>query len=253
MAIDLDRCNGCGNCMVACSVENNVSSPPAEAGIPKATTWNRVHRAGNGKPFPEAREAFIPIPCQHCDTDPAPCASVCPQNAVERDPQSGIVAQIPVRCLGCRYCMVACPYHARTFNWWPPEFPHSEARALNPDVAPRMRGVVEKCNGCHGRLQAARERAALEGRDVEASDWQPACAEACPNGAIVFGDPTDKDGELHALVRGPRAFQLLAKLGTKPKVWYLSSHEWVRRLGDTIAERGNAGAARGTEGIADGR
>lgn len=233
LAFDLDRCDSCGACLVACAVENNVATPPPAAGIPKGTAWNRVYRVSNGKAFPDAREVFVPLPCQHCDVDPPPCVSVCPQNAVDVDPDTRLVSQIPVRCLGCRYCMVACPYHARVFNWWDPA-PATGPHALNPDVAPRMRGVVEKCNGCHGRLHAAMERAAAEERDLAAGDWVPACVEACPAGAIVAGDLDDAAGPLAALVKSPRAFRLLEAFGTQPKVWYLSSHEWVRRLGDTL-------------------
>ena len=234
LAIDLDRCDGCGACMVACAVENNVAAAPDAAGVGKGLAWNRVHRVGNGRPFPEAREVFIPLPCQHCDADPPPCVAVCPQTAVDVDPQTRIVSQIPVRCLGCRYCMVACPYHARVFNWYTPEHPPAATYALNPDVAPRMRGVVEKCNGCHGRLHAARERAIVEGRALDPADCVPACAEACPRGAIVSGDLDDPDDELAKLAKGPRAFRLLEQLGTQPKVYYLSSYEWVRRLGATL-------------------
>lgn len=115
MVIDLDRCNGCGACMVACAVENNV--PPAQPAATERTgiTWLRVFKVDNGQSFPEHRAAFVPMPCQQCGKE-APCVSVCPQNAVEMDQQTGIVTQVPVRCLGCRYCMAACPYHARYFN-----------------------------------------------------------------------------------------------------------------------------------------
>jgi Fe-S-cluster-containing dehydrogenase component len=115
--------------------------------------------------------------------------------------------------------------------------------ALNPGVSPRMRGVVEKCNLCHARLQAARERAAAEGRrDIEPGEYVPACVEACPVRAIVFGDLADPASELSRLSRGPRAFRLLERLGTVPKIFYLSSRAWVRRLGESVLERSSSEA-----------
>ncbi len=237
MVIDLDRCTGCGACMMACAVENNVPATPAGGGAGKGVTWMRVYRAENGLPHPEARTAFIPVPCQHCGKE-TPCLAVCPQTAVEVDPATGIVAQIPVRCLGCRYCMAACPYHARYFNWWDPVWPEGMEATLNPDISPRMRGVVEKCNFCHGRLQSAQDRAASEGRrELREGEYQPACAEACPVRAISFGDLTDPECSVARLAATDGAFRLLERLGTDPKVHYLSSREWVRRLGEGAVER----------------
>ncbi len=235
MAIDLDRCTGCGACMIACSVENNVSVPPAAVTDRTGLTWIRVYRVDNQQPYPHNDSVFVPVPCQHCDHH-TPCQAVCPQTAVDIDPQTGIVSQIPERCLGCRYCMAACPYHARCFNWWDPVWPKGAERLLNPDVSPRMRGVVEKCNFCHGRWQAAREAAAARGeRDVS---YTPACVESCPTGAITFGKLDDTRGELYRLVHSPRAFRLLEKLGTEPKVTYLSDRAWVRRLAERLPEPG---------------
>lgn len=117
---------------------------------------------------------------------------------------------------------------------------------MNPDVSPRMRGVVEKCNLCHGRLQAARARAAAEGRGEPRPDEHvPACAEACPAGAIVFGDLDDPEGPAARLARDPRAFRLLDRLGTEPKIYYLSSREWVRKLGETVLERSSEEPSHG--------
>jgi len=137
MVIDLDRCNGCGNCSLACAVENNISPAPKKANDRTGITWMRVYKVENDLPFPENRAVYLPLTCQQCDHH-TPCESVCPQKAVEYDTESGIVAQIPVRCLGCRYCMTACPYHARYFNWWDPEWPKGMETTLNPDVSTRM-------------------------------------------------------------------------------------------------------------------
>jgi molybdopterin-containing oxidoreductase family iron-sulfur binding subunit len=115
---------------------------------------------------------------------------------------------------------------------------------LNPAVAPRMRGVVEKCNFCHGRLHAARDRAALQGRrQIEPGEYVPACVEACPARAIVFGDLSDATSEVARLAREPHTFRLLERLGTDPKVHYRSEREWVRRLGDVPLEKGGAAHA----------
>lgn len=218
MVIDLDRCNGCGACMVACAVENNVPPPLPRENARTSITPMRVYRMTSG-----TQTAFIPVMCQQCGDHP-PCATVCPQQAVEIDTNTGIVSQMPQRCLGCRYCMTACPYHARYFNWSDPEWPAGMEKTLNPDVAPRMRGVVEKCNFCHGRYQAARSQAAASGsKDVE---YTPACAEACPSQAIHFVDlKTTK----------PEGIRMLERIGTEPKIYYKSQRQWVQaKLGTEV-------------------
>ena len=179
--IDLDRCTGCGACMVACAAENNV--PPA---APRATprtglTPMLVRKVSNGMEGAARREAFIPIACMHCGNE-TPCVAVCPQQAVEVDKATGIVVQMPQRCLGCRYCMTACPYHARYFNWWDPAWPAGMEKSLNPGVAVRMRGVVEKCNMCPARLHSAKEKAAAAGkREIDPADYVPACVGSVPH------------------------------------------------------------------------
>jgi molybdopterin-containing oxidoreductase family iron-sulfur binding subunit len=229
MVIDLDRCTGCGACTVACAVENNIPPLPAQATDRTGLTWIRVYKITNGLAFPEGRSAYVPVPCQQCGHE-APCASVCPQQAVEMDRATGIVDQMPQRCFGCRYCMAACPYHARYFNWWDPVWPKGMEKTLNPDVAPRMRGVVEKCNFCHGRLHAARARAAAAGRrEIRPEEYVPACVEACPAGAIAFGDLADENTETAQAARNANAFRLLPQLGTDPKIYYRSDRPWVHR------------------------
>lgn len=238
MVIDIDRCTGCGNCSLACAVENNVPPGPEKATDRTGINWMRVYKIESEKPFPENRTIFLPLTCQQCDHH-TPCESVCPQNAVEYDGESGIVAQIPVRCLGCRYCMTACPYHARYFNWWDPEWPKGMENALNPDVSTRMRGVVEKCNFCHGRLQSARAKAAMEDRrEITDVEYQPACVEACPIKAICFGNLADNKSEVALKANGKESFRLLEQLGTEPKVYFRSEQTWVHeKINSKLTDR----------------
>jgi len=229
MSIDIDKCTGCGTCMIACAVENNV--PPAQEDATDLTglTWMRVFKVDNGEEYPAKQSVYFPMMCQQCGVE-TPCYLVCPQQAVDVDPATGVVGQIPERCLGCRYCMAACPYHARYFNWWDPAWPAGMEKALNPDVAPRMRGVVEKCNLCHGRLHRAEAKAAAEGRrEIGSEEYMPACVEACPAKAITFGDLADEQSEVAQLARSEGAFRLLEKLGTESKVYYRSERPWVHQ------------------------
>lgn len=232
MVIDIDKCTGCGNCMVACAIENNV--PPAHPQTTPRTgiTWIRVYEITNRLPFPDTKKAYLPVLCQQCDRH-TPCESVCPQKAVQLDEKTGIVGQIPVRCLGCRYCMTACPYHARYFNWWDPVWPAGMEKTLNPDVSVRMRGVVEKCTFCHHRYHQAKEMAALEGRrEIDPAKYIPACVEACPTGAIVFGDLEDPASEVSQLRKSDNSFRLLEQLGTEPKINYRSDRSWIHAVAD---------------------
>jgi molybdopterin-containing oxidoreductase family iron-sulfur binding subunit len=195
-----------------------------------------VRKISNGVDGATRREAFIPVTCMQCGNE-TPCVSVCPQQAVEVDQATGIVMQMPQRCLGCRYCMAACPYHARYFNWWDPSWPAGMEKSLNPGVSVRMRGVVEKCNLCHARLHSAREKAAAAGKkEINPADYIPACAEACPTGAILFGNLADENDPVCSAARSPNAFRLLARIGTEPKIYYTSEQAWVRAM----AERDSA-------------
>jgi len=139
--------------------------------------------------------------------------------------------------------MAACPYHARYFNWWDPVWPDGMEKYLSPNVSARMRGVVEKCSFCFHRYQLAKDRAFAEGRrELKESEYQTACTQACPAGVIAFGDLNDPNHRVHQLVRpdlqhggrprNPLAFRLLERLQTNPKVYYMSSRDWVRRAGD---------------------
>ncbi len=240
MAIDLDKCTGCGSCMVACMAENNVPVKHDESKKRDSITWMRVYRLTNKKPFPDTEICYLPRPCQHCEgqhTGHSPCVSVCPATATDYDLETGIVSQIYTRCFGCRYCMAACPYHARYFNWWDPVWPADMEKYLTPNVSPRMRGVVEKCSFCYHRFQLAKEKAFMEGRkDVHEDEYQTACTQACPSDAITFGDLDDKTHAVYKLKQSPFAFRLLERLGTNTKVFYLSSRKWVRQAGDNYTK-----------------
>ncbi|GLI33214.1 menaquinone reductase, iron-sulfur cluster-binding subunit [Desulforhabdus amnigena] len=233
MVIDLDKCSGCMACSVACQAENNISFRPDETNKLRSITWMEVFYLQNGKDYGEYQYTYLPRPCMHCDAPHhAPCTFVCPVNATTRNEENGIVEHIYPRCIGCRYCIVACPYHARDFNWWDPSWPKSMESMLNPEVSTRMRGVVEKCTFCHHRLLNARAKAYLEETDPDKATYLPACAEACPTKAISFGNLNDPESEVAALIKDPRAFRLLSKLHTEPKVYYLSKHDWVRKQAD---------------------
>jgi molybdopterin-containing oxidoreductase family iron-sulfur binding subunit len=136
--------------------------------------------------------------------------------------EEGIVGQIYSRCIGCRYCMAACPYGAKVFNWYEPQWPGDTERRANPDVSLRPKGVVEKCTFCHHRIIRAREQAKLEGREIRDEEVVPACAESCPTKAITFGDLDSRESRVTELTHSPRAFQLQHDLGTRPKVFYLA-------------------------------
>ncbi len=219
MVIDLDRCTGCQACVFACKAENNVPSVgPDEAARGRVLSWMQVLAEPDEAHEGEVKR-FIPKPCMHCE-DP-PCTKVCPVYATYRNPE-GIVTQIYPRCIGCRFCMAACPYTAKFFNW---HLYQQKAPGQNPDVSLRQAGVVEKCTFCHHRLQKARDLSAAEKRPMRPDEYVPACAEACPAKAIAFGDLSDPSTEVARLARSPRAFRLEESLGTRPKVIYLTEGE----------------------------
>jgi Fe-S-cluster-containing dehydrogenase component len=218
MVIDLDRCTGCGACAAACQLENNVPvSPRQQEGKGRSMSWVRMVREVEGE-FPDVHVKVYPRFCQHCES--APCTYVCPVHATYIS-EDGIVAQIYPQCIGCRYCMAACPYTVKTFNWFEPTWSAELRRAANPDVSLRPRGVVEKCTFCSHRLQRAKEEARARDMPLEEGNYQPACVGACPADAMFFGDLDDPEGRAGRLLGDRRAERLLEDLGTKPKVIYL--------------------------------
>lgn len=222
MVIDLNRCTGCAECVAACKVENNVAVVgPQEADMGRAMLWMDMLTIIEGE-YPHAKVRQLPRPCFQCDNPP--CTKVCPVRATYLD-EEGIVAQIFPQCIGCRYCMAACPYTVKSFNWYAPHWPETMAACLNPDVSARPAGVVEKCTFCVHRLQIAKEKARAEKRELREGDYVPACVESCPTEAIAFGDLDDPESKVSELIKGPRAFRLLEELGTEPKVYYLTETE----------------------------
>lgn len=225
MVIDLDKCTACQTCTIACRQENNVPfAGPDQAHKGRAIFWNELVTNVEGE-YPNVRLDIIPMPCMHCDK-PA-CVKFCPVGATFKN-EEGIVGQVYARCIGCRYCTVACPYTRRFFNWFTPKWPKEMIPALNPDVSIRPKGVVEKCLFCVHRLRKAKEKARIEGRELTDEELVrlPACAQACPAGVRSFGDLDDPDSTVSRLSRSKRAFVLLEELGTHPKVIYLKEGDF---------------------------
>lgn len=219
MVIDLDKCTGCQACVVACQVENNLPIQGSEEFKQgRIIQWIHILPIIEEE-YPHPRVRLLPMPCQHCDNPP--CTKVCPVRATYKNDE-GLVVQIYPRCIGCRYCVNACPYTCKFFNWKSPRWPEEMAVAINPDVSTRTKGVTEKCSFCSHRLQKARDKARAEDRDLEEVDYIPACVEVCPAEAMYFGDLDNPDGAVARFTRNARAFKLLEELGTEPKVTYLS-------------------------------
>lgn len=224
MVIDLDKCTACQACVVACKAENNVAIvTPQQSQMGRTMLWMEVIPIFEGE-YPHVKARYIPRPCMHCEHPP--CTKVCPVGATYRSKETGIVGQIYPRCIGCRYCMNACPYSVRYFNWYEPEWPKDLENAFNHDVSVRPKGVVEKCTFCHHRLQKAKERARAEKRELREADYVPACVQTCPSKAMYFGDLQDPKSTVSQLSKHSRAFKLLEDLGTEPSVIYLREGEW---------------------------
>jgi molybdopterin-containing oxidoreductase family iron-sulfur binding subunit len=222
MVIDLDRCTGCGACMAACNMENNVAIvTPKEAKEGRVMFWMDMITSYEGE-YPNIEVKRMPKPCYHCD-DP-PCIRVCPVGATYRN-EEGLVGQVYKRCIGCRYCMAACPFTAKVFNWEDPRWLEGATTCFNPDVSRRMVGVVEKCSFCSHRLMKVKEDADQEERAIRDGEYVPACMENCPADAISFGDIEDKQSVVYKLSRNYRAFRVMEDLGVEPKLYYLSKRK----------------------------
>jgi len=228
MAIDLGSCTGCSACIVACTAENNVPVVGRdEVRRGREMHWIRIDRYHRG-PEDHPETVFQPVMCQHCAN--APCETVCPVLATVHS-ADGINQQVYNRCIGTRYCENNCPYKVRRFNWFTyahnPRFDYTmnhpvEAMVLNPDVVVRSRGVMEKCSLCVQRIQAGKLAATLAGRPLADGDIRTACQQACPSQAIVFGNLQDPESAVSRLAASERHYHLLAGVGTRPNVGYLT-------------------------------
>ncbi len=207
MVIDQAKCTGCGYCTNACKAHNDVAPQ---------ISWNRVFQVGqlNEKPV------FLPRPCMHCEH--APCVEVCMVKASYRR-ADGIVMMDYDRCIGCRYCEVACPYNARAFNWEAFDGPNPLVPVWGvPEVKRRPRGVVEKCSFCYQRIDRGLALGLTPGIDPDAT---PACVVACPVGARKFGDLNDPESPVSVLLTSSPFYRLREDLGTAPRVYYLPARE----------------------------
>ncbi|HRX85578.1 MAG TPA: 4Fe-4S dicluster domain-containing protein, partial [Phycisphaerae bacterium] len=221
MTIDLTSCNGCMACVVGCQAENNspvVGKEQVLAG--REMHWLRVDKYFKG----DAAEPEIfhqPVPCMQCEN--APCELVCPVGATVHD-HEGINNMVYNRCVGTRYCSNNCPYKVRRFNFlkYSDDTHATIALQKNPNVTVRSRGVMEKCTYCIQRISAARIEAEKEDRRIRDGELQTACQQACPTGAIVFGDLNDPKSHVHELKQSPLEYGMLTELTTVPRTTYLA-------------------------------
>ena len=249
MSIDLNSCIGCGSCVVACQVENNVPVVgKEEIGRSREMHWIRIDRYytsdttkesaekdGMGKidmltkmeePSDNPEVVFQPMLCQHCNH--APCETVCPVAATTHSSE-GLNMMAYNRCVGTRYCANNCPYKVRRYNW----FKYSDnaqfdfnmnddlgKMVLNPDVVVRSRGVMEKCTMCVQRLQYGKLEAKKAGRRPVDGEINTACAQSCPTNAITFGDYNDASSRLVAQAADARAYHVLEELNVQPSIYY---------------------------------
>ncbi len=249
MSIDLNSCIGCGSCVIACQVENNVPVVGKdEVMMSREMHWIRIDRyyssdttkksakedgIGTLKmygmmevPAEEPEVVFQPMLCQHCNH--APCETVCPVAATTHS-QEGLNMMAYNRCVGTRYCANNCPYKVRRFNWFKyfdnPQFDFNMndelgKMVLNPDVIVRSRGVMEKCSFCVQKIQYGKLEAKKAGRRPKDGEITTACAQSCPTHAITFGDYNDPNSRLSAEAKDERAYHVLEELNVQPSIYY---------------------------------
>jgi len=207
MVADLRRCVGCQTCTAACKEGN---------GTPPGVQWRRVLDLESGT-YPEVNRVFVPVGCQHCAAPP--CLEVCPSTATRRRPD-GIVTIDEDLCIGCSYCIMACPYDARALTGAQAGYAFG-AEPTAPEAARaagRTAGVVSKCSFCAGRIDAGVARGLVPGKDPEAT---PLCVNSCISGALSFGDIEDPDGKVASLLAENRWFRMHESEGTEPGFYYI--------------------------------
>jgi MoCo/4Fe-4S cofactor protein with predicted Tat translocation signal len=241
MVIDLNKCIGCGECVVACNVENNIPIVGKDqVKMSREMQWLRIDRYYFGTPE-NPGTSFQPMLCQHCDF--APCENVCPVAATTHS-TDGINGMAYNRCVGTRYCSNNCPYKVRRFNYYNfrdrfrDSIQQEESFSLmaNPEVTVRSRGVMEKCTFCLQRIMEERAHAIKDNRQVIGSNVKTACQEACVTSAIVFGDQNAEDSELYKLTNSDLGYTVLEEIKVKPNVTYIAKLRNVYETENTEAK-----------------